>query len=280
LKTTKTYCTSLLHILMSKLFCLAVLVCISSLSMAQKNDCSLMRDGIFYSYPKNTVEQWKSERSGNMQTEINLINQDTSIWEITWLNDCQYNMKFKSGGKQFNKETLALLKQHVFAFKIEKSSTDYYIFSQYLDKVSKTPFLTDTMWKSAKNIVSDNRIFKLTTQQEIKKARFKDTSQYALLYVYRPSKFVCSQIYYMVHADDIPMCIMKSKSAYVFKILREGPLELKAYNKNKGTQEKPDIKFGHKYYLNCDINWSADRCIPNISIVEEAKGLTGYLEAQ
>jgi len=245
-----------------------------------QNNCTVVRDGIFYSYPKNTTEQWKSERAGNIQHEINLANGDTSVWQINWQNDCSYTMKYLSGGKQLKKEDLALLKQHNLAFKIETVTKDYYIFSEYLDKVSKTPFLKDTMWTAEKNIVADNRLFSLTTQQEVRKSHFKDTSQYALLYVYRPSKLVCSLVEYLVNANDVAMCSARSNSAYIFKIWKEGTIRLSAKNNNKGTEEKLDVQLGHKYYLKCDINWNMDRCIPAISIVDEAKGLAGFLEVQ
>jgi len=245
-----------------------------------QSECTSLKSGTFYSYPKNTLEQWKSERTGEYQKETNLVTGDTSLWKVSWQKGCNYTLKYVSGGKDLKKEELAFVKQHVLVFTVNSETEDYYVFSEYVDKVSKTPFLADTMWKREKARVTDNRLFSEIKPQDLRKLRFKDTSQYALVYVYRPGKLVCSIISYILYCNDIPMSAMKSKSAYVFKVYKEGPVKFWAENKN-GIKSYIDlsIQFGKKYYLNCDINWSADRCIPDLSEDSKEKGETRFNEA-
>lgn len=243
--------------------------------------CSEVKEGVFYSNPNNSNDQWRSERKGAMQTEINLVTGDTSTWQVSWENDCQYTLKYLSGGKQLKKEETAFLKEHSIVFAINAVTSDYYIISQYIDKAGNIPFMIDTMWRREIKHPTDKRLFSLTTEKEIRKARFKDTSKYALLYVYRPSKLVCSFIDYPLFCNSMLMCNMASRSAaYVFKIWKEGPLWIEGQNNKHKDREDLDIQFGQKYYLLCNIRWSASRCIPYLSGVDKEKGEAGFLEAQ
>lgn len=243
--------------------------------------CSEVKEGIFYSNPKNSNDQWRSERKGTLQTEINLLTGDTSAWQVSWENDCQYALKYVSGGKQLKKEETAFLKEHTIVFAINAVNPDYYIISQYIDKAGNLPFMTDTMWRREIKNPTDKRLFSSITEKEIRKARFRDTSNYALLYVYRPSKLVCSFIDYPLFCNGMLMCNMAGKSAaYVFKIWKEGPLRIEGQNNKHKDREDLDIQFGQKYYLHCNIRWNASRCTPYLSLVDKEKGEAGFLEAQ
>jgi len=243
-------------------------------------DCSSLKDGIFFTYPKNTVERWRSERNGNIQKEINLGTGDSSTWQVKWQSNCRYTMKYIGGGKDLKKEEQDFVQKHLLAFEINTVMPDYYIFSEYIDKVSKTPFLVDTMWRKEKVSVPDKRVYTEVQYKEIRKMHFKDTSRFALLYVYRSSKFVCSQIDYLVSANDVAMCNMKTKTAYIFKVTREGNIHLTGNNGKRTSTVDLEIHFGNKYYLNCDIHWNLDHCIPDLSLVDKGKGETEFAAAQ
>jgi hypothetical protein len=245
-----------------------------------KNDCSDLKEGTYFTYPKNTQDHWKSERTGNFQKETNLGTGDTSTWQVKWQNNCRYTMKYIAGGKDLKKEEQDFVHKHVLAFEINSVTPDYYIFSEYIDKVEKTPFLVDTMWRKEKTIVADKRVYMEVQYKDIRKMHFKDTSQYALLYIYRSSKLVCSLVDYLVTANDVAMCSMKTKTAYVFKVTKEGKIHLTGSNGNKKSSVDLDIQFGNKYYLNCDIHWSMDRCIPDLSLTEKGKGEADFAAAQ
>ena len=62
--------------------------------------CHNLKSGTFYSYPPNVNDNWKSERNGDMQAEINLTTGDTLYFQVAWSGNCQYSLTYKSGGKK------------------------------------------------------------------------------------------------------------------------------------------------------------------------------------
>ena len=55
--------------------------------IAQMKNCEDIKNGVFYSYPKNVSKQYQLTRKGDIQKETDLITGDSSIWKVTWLND-------------------------------------------------------------------------------------------------------------------------------------------------------------------------------------------------
>ncbi len=241
--------------------------------------CSDIKNGTFYSYPKNTNESWKIIRNGSTEKDINLITGDSSIWNINWQNECQYKMKYLSGGK-LKKEDANLFKNHELVLSVEVNNASYYLTDYYLDKKTKSPFLSDTVWKTER-VATDKRIFSELQPTEVRRLRFKDTSQYALLYVYRPGKFIGSLADFILKCQGVAMADMSNKSAYIFKIWKEGNLQIIAQTINHQDRADEDIHFGQKYYLKCDIKLSLDNGgRPLINFVDKTKGETGFIEAQ
>ena len=74
--------------------------------------CADLKNGVFYSYPKNTSDRYFSIREGAVQREANLTNGDTTIWQVNWLTDCSYALKYVSGAKTAPKEVLDVLKKY------------------------------------------------------------------------------------------------------------------------------------------------------------------------
>jgi len=245
----------------------------------QSLSCSDIKSGTFYSYPKNTNERWKIIRDGSMEKDINLATGDTSVWQINWPNECHFKMKYLSGGK-LKKEEAQLFKSHVLLLSVEANNANYYLANYYLDKKGRSPFLIDTFWKMERP-ATDKRIFSELEPVEIRRLRFKDTSQYALLYVYRSGKFVGSLADYILKCDDVAMARMSNRSAYVFRIWKEGPLRIIGETINHEDRAETDIVFGHKYYLKCDIKLTLDNGgRPVLTFVDKEKGESGFLEAQ
>ena len=258
------------------LLSLALLLCRLSFSQS----CSDLKNGTFYSYPKNSTEQWKILRDGSTEKDINLLTGDTSFWKIDWQNECQYKMKYLSGGGKLKKEDLDLFKNHVLVLSVEVNNGNYYLTNYYLDKKSKVLFLSDTVWK-IQRIVTDKKLFTEVQINEIRRLKFKDTSQYALLYVYRSGKFIGSLADFILKCEGVAMANMSNRSAYVFKIWKEGTLHFIAQTINHQDRADIDFQFGHKYYLNCDIKLTLDNGgRPVLHVVDKDKGEDGFFSAQ
>ena len=75
--------------------------------------CAELKEGVFHSYPKNSAEHYISIREGNQVHEINLTTGDSSLWQIKWLEDCIYSLKYVSGNLTL-KEIPYMFKERMF----------------------------------------------------------------------------------------------------------------------------------------------------------------------
>ena len=250
-------------------------------SQTSPDACPGIQTGVFYSYPLNTADRWKSERTGDIQQEINLETGDTLLFKVSWGRNCTYTLKYMSGGKKISKEELALLKQYSLVHTVSESTPGYYIATTYLNEPNDYPISVDTMWNKEKTLIHDRVVFTNLSPADMRKTKLKDTSKFALLYVYRPSRFVCGGIGFPMYANNMLMCGFPAKGgAFVFKIVKQGPMRLQGQHKQKKDYLDLDISFGQKYYVRVDTKWSMARCIPYLTEKDKLKGQEEFLEAQ
>ena len=254
-----------------------------SYSQDKSIGCKNLKDGIFHFYPKNTAVHHISRREDNRQYESNVNTGDTIAWEIKWLNDCTYSLKYLSGSAKLSDEDLTMLKKHKLVFQIESVKEDYYVFTGHFDKTSNQSFQKDTMWLAEKvNPVSNEVVKFVPNPNTLKKDKFSDTSRYAVLYLYRPGKLTNSQGNYFVYFNDDVLCIAKNNSGYVFKILKEGTYSVKSklYKDEAGIQL--DIKFGKTYYVKSMIHWGMFKGLNNfkleMALIDPQHGKTEFEE--
>lgn len=246
-----------------------------------RESCPEIKDGTFYSYPANSNDQWKSERAGDVQKEINLVTGDTLFFKVNWEKNCSYTLKYQSGGKKLKREELEVLKQYAFVFTVSAATPDYYVSASYLESAKNYPVAFDTMWRQPRPVAANRVIFTNLNPAEQRKAKLKDTSQFALLYVYRPSKFMCSAVGFPLYANDILMAGFPPKGgAYVFKLWRQGRLRLQGQHRQAKDYVDIDVRFGQKYFVRVDTKWSLARCIPFLVEKDKEKGEEEFLEAQ
>jgi len=118
--------------------------------------------------------------------------------------------------------------------------------------------VTDTMWMHPQSHSAGNMLFELTDPGRIKQAHFGDTSPMALLYIYRPGKFKLSFSDLLILYNDLPVVILKNKSAAVVVIYKEGPFTLRSIcptQRNVEGDLPMDIKFGKTYFIRADAIW-------------------------
>lgn len=265
--------------------CSAFFLISPAVTKCQSNSgsCPDLKNGIFNSYPKNSNDHFVLKRNSDFQVETNIKTGDSMRWKINWLNDCSYTLKFISGSGKKIAEMTDFLKKHTLEYQVANVTADYYIFKGYVDKISGTPIQTDTVWRKEKASVPNNRVFEQTDAFKLRKARFSDTSKYAVLYVYRPGKFTCSAADYLVYFDNNIMYDAKNKSTYVFKLLKEGQFQMSGKIGNRETPLKLNVEFGKKYYLASTLNFAlniGNSCMPELSLVDAQKGKAVFEDLQ
>jgi hypothetical protein len=237
------------------------------LSAAQPADaqhtCADLRTGDYYYYPRNTLQQYHVTVSGDKEKVVNLTKRkgtpiyDSSIYRIEWKGDCNYTLKYLEG-TGLTDEELRFVNKHKLAYHIDSVGPDYYVFTSYEDRLSEGKLLgKDTMWMHPQTHTSDNMLFGLTDPAHIKRIHFSDTSQMALLYIYRVGKFKLSFSDLIIYYNDLPMAVLKNKSAAIVALFKEGPFTLRSMGPN--TKVEGDlpmyVKFGKTYYIRADMIW-------------------------
>lgn len=213
-------------------------------------------------------------RTGDAQKEFTAATHEMVYWDVEWINDCSYYLKYNSGLEDKPKKELEMLKKHKFLVQIISVSQDYYIFQSFLDKESNAVILKDTLWikqrRDAKNKLTNNP--RIDSVLAVRKAAFDASlSRTATLYIYRPGKYVESGDDCTIYYNDTAICTMTNKSAYMIRLLREGPTTLTARIGKQEMAVKLDVKYGEKYYLRCELKWALPpKPVLTISNLEEA----------
>jgi hypothetical protein len=239
------------------LFCL--LLFIPLLSPAQTLSCSDLKNGVFVFFSGADGSSRTYTRNGEMQKEFNPVTRETTTWDVEWVSDCIYSLKYSSGMEDKPKETQELLKKHKFLFQILSVTDDYYIFQSSLDKATNPVILTDTLWikqrSNAKRKVTVNP--RIDSLLALRKAAFDSiVSKSAFLYVFRPGKFAESLVSYTLNLNDVPICEMANKASYIIRLSKEGQTTFVAKVRKQETSITLDIKSGKKYFLRCELPWS------------------------
>lgn len=225
--------------------------------------CSDIKNGIFHIYPKNSPDHFVDIREGEFVRETKVNSGDTSLYKINWLNDCTYSLQYLSGTEKMTGEMLKFFKKHKLVYEIPSLTNDYYVYKGHIDKTSNLPISIDTVWFNEKATVVNNTIYK---QVSLPEARIKDTSKYALLYIYRPGKITNSLSDYLVYLDDNAMCLAKNNSGYIFKIFKEGKFQLKSRLLKDESVIDLEVKQGKTYYIKSMIHWGVKSRLYNFKL--------------
>ncbi len=243
----------------SRIFLLVALFSVFSTICANgqsKLSCADIKTGQFYFYAKNSTTRYRDVRDDKYVYEYDLDKGDSSVWKLDWLDDCTYSMKHVSGNAAMTPEMKDFVKKHPVVCRIENITEDYYTFKSYIDKPKGNAVLTDTMWLHEKVHFGDNLLFEqIPGRQAFRKARFSDTSKYAAVYIYRPGKFSNSWGDYILYMDDVPMCLMKNNTGYMFKLLKEGDHIFTSRLDKDSAAITFKTEVGKSYYLKPSIKW-------------------------
>ncbi|HET9279617.1 MAG TPA: hypothetical protein VFN95_15585, partial [Flavitalea sp.] len=227
-------------------------------------------------------DQYKIVRSKDKQVEYNLKSGDSTVYGIKWDKDCQYSLtRISSSEKKLQAQEDVLNKPRL-AYEILSVTRNYYVYNSYLDKVlpgniEHRQMSTDTAWLKPPKTPTNHEIFKVANENPgVLKRNFKDTSQYAVIYMYRPHRSPASQDDYYVYFGEDFMFWALNKSKAAFKILKEGPARIHAKSGEVESTVIIDIQFGKKYYLDCRIYPKAPYAAPEIRIEEQTDGEIGF----
>jgi hypothetical protein len=218
----------------SPFFILSILVPGPGILRAQDNSklqCTDVRNGTFNYFDQKTGESEIFIRKGEVQRETIPKRKETIFWDVAWLNDCTYTLKYQSGAENRPAAEQKLLTKHIVVTEFQQVTEDYVTFRSSLDKGSNPAILTDTMW--IKQRVSDKNV-KVTNPRAdsiaASKKRSIDSTEasYATIYVYRPKKLLGFDINYNLMINGEKAFVISNGCKYELKIHKPGSYTLTA----------------------------------------------------
>ena len=267
----------------SFVFILVILVTGPCITRGQDNpnlQCSDIRNGTFNYFDQRTGESEIFIRKGDVQREIIPKRKETIFWDVAWLNDCTYTLKYQSGAENRPATEQKLLNKHIVVTVIQQVTENYVTLRSSLDKVSNPAVLNDTMW--IKQRVSDKNV-KVTNPRAdsiaASKKKIIDSTEasYATIYVYRPKKFLGFDISYNLMINGEKAFVITNGCKYQLKIHKPGSFILTAKMAGPDQTITIDAKPGGVYYVKCTITLGMTN--KEIMLMDNKEGATEYNNA-
>jgi hypothetical protein len=240
------------------LFLMAGLPFISKCQDDHLLNCADVRNGIFYFIGRNSDGQETFIRKGALQREIVPKQKETILWEVEWLNDCTYMLKYESGAENRSAEELKFLNKHIVVTEILHVTQNFLTFRTAFDKVTNPTVLQDTLWIKQRQSMGGKSISNPDTDSIIAgRMQMRDSLEatYATLYIFRPGKSLNCMRNYTLNINGEPACVIRNGCREILKLRHTGTYRISA--KVDGPEQVVTIeaKPGESYYLQCMITW-------------------------
>jgi len=117
-------------------------------SISYGQDCSSIKHGTFYSYPRNSyvTHEVIITRQDTIETMIDELLGDTSIWKFDITNNCVVNLKFIRNTKGVNEFQSKYFYSDIYREETTKITREYYTYRGFWVQDSTRPY-TDTIWR-------------------------------------------------------------------------------------------------------------------------------------
>jgi hypothetical protein len=233
----------------------------SFVSFSQDNHpltCPDVRNGTFYYFDKKNGGMEIFIRKGALQREIIAKQKETVLWDVEWLNDCIYTLKYESGAENHPAAEQKFLAKHIVVTEILQVHEDYMTFRSGIDKVTNPTVLSDTLWIKQRQSVLGKPFTNPNADSGLaKKNRTMDSLEatYATLYVFRPGKLLNSLMNYNLVINGEPACVISNGCREILKLHKAGPYRITAKVYGPVQVITLDVKPGESYYLQCMITW-------------------------
>ena len=112
----------------------------------QPPTCTDLRETTVYTRSQDKHQPYKIIINGPTLKQINLATGDSSNWQIQWVEQCGFTMKFLSGNDTLTPGQQHFAKHHLIAIKIDNTTPDYYLYTVYRDRIGHQLFTHDTLW--------------------------------------------------------------------------------------------------------------------------------------
>lgn len=78
------------------IFLMLYFLIIATSAFSQTLTCSDIKNGVFISFSKTDGSKTIYTRSGDVQKELDASTRENVLWDLEWINDCSYYLKYNS----------------------------------------------------------------------------------------------------------------------------------------------------------------------------------------
>jgi hypothetical protein len=277
--------TKLTPVAFYRTFLLLVILCgpiICSCQDIHPPACSDIRNGVFYYFGKGSDGAETFIRKGALQREQVPAKKETVLWEVEWISDCIYTLKYQSGAENHPEAELKFLAKHLFVTEVLLVTENYLVFRSAFDKATNPTVLKDTIWikqrqsQGGKVVINPNADSVLTARNHIRDSL---DATYSTLYVFRPGKSLNCLKNYNLLINGEPACVISNGCREILKLHKTGLYRLSAKVDGPEQAVTIDVKPGESYYLQCQITWGVTSH-PILRILDKTVGDGAFKTAE
>lgn len=245
-------------------------------------NCADVRNGTFYYFNPKTGGQETFIRKGAMQRENIVKQRETILWDVEWLSDCIYTLKYESGAENHPDTEQKFLSKHIIVAEILQVHENYLTFRTAFDKVTNPTVLNDTLWIKQRQALKGPVVTNPNADSLLaRRKRTMDSldATYATLYVFRPGKALnCLKNYNLVINGE-NACVISNGCREILKLHKSGPYRISAKVDGPEQVVNIDVRPGESYYLQCMITWGITSH-PVLKLLDKAVGDAAFKTAE
>jgi hypothetical protein len=255
------------------------------ISISQGNlllNCTDVRNGVFYYFSQKNDGRETFIRKGAMQRELVPKQKETVLWDVEWLNDCVYTLKYESGAENRPAAEQKFLNKHLIVTEILHVTENYMTFRTSFDKLTNPTVLSDTLWIKQRQSMGGKPISNPNTDSiSASRIRTMDSLEatYATLYVFRPGKSLNCLKNYNLIINGEPSCVVSNGCREILKLRMAGSYRISAKVDGPEQVVTIDARPGESYYLQCMITWGITSH-PVLTILDKTVGEGAFKTAE
>lgn len=224
-------------------------------ALAQTADGSVFHKGTFHIYFATSGQHYIVYRDDQIQREVYDGSMDTIFWHINWLNDRDFTLQYVPNGTPRSKEQEKFLKKHKLYYHLQPGGKDFCVYTETVDKADGALVQKDTMWSHEISSPRLSSIMLVRSESGLRGMHFSDTSNYAVIYLYRPLTGTFSGSSIDIYAQDHVICSMENSTHYIFAVYRQGAFKLTGRFDRDTCPISLNIEPGKSYYVRCKMDW-------------------------
>jgi hypothetical protein len=244
--------------------------------------CADVRNGTFYYFNPQDNGRETFIRNGALQKEIVPKKKETVLWDVEWLNECTYTLKYESGAENHSAAEQKFLAKHIVVTEILHVTEDFMTFRTAFDKVTNPTILSDTLWIKQRQSIAGKKISNPNADSlSANKIRKMDSleSTYATLYIFRPGKSLNCLKNYNLIINGEPACVISNGCREIIKFHKAGTYRISAKVDGPEQVVTIDTKPGESYYLQCAITWGITSH-PVLTVMDKTVGEGAFKTAE